>query len=157
MGPTRKRDLTAAVVAAAVVGYLLVTALFRWFPPITVWTGLSLLAVAIAEALWARYVRAKINAGEIGPGPGWLHPLAVARSLMVAKASAWVGALVLGRWVGVLVYLLRLSRLRVAAEDTPGAVVAAISALALVVAALWLQHCCKSPEEPPEHGEGAEG
>ena len=104
MGPTRKRDLTAAVVGAAVVGYLLVVVLYRWFPPITVWTGLSLLAVAIAEALWARYVRAKINDGEIGDGPGLLHPLAVARSLMVAKASAWVGALVaglVGRGAGV--------------------------------------------------------
>ena len=54
MGPTRKRDLTAAVVGAAVVGYLLVITLYRWFPHITVLTGLSLLAVAIAEALWAR-------------------------------------------------------------------------------------------------------
>lgn len=54
MGPTRKRDLTAAVVGAAAVGYLLVAVLYRWFPPITVWTGLSLLAVAVAEALWAR-------------------------------------------------------------------------------------------------------
>ncbi|TXB91909.1 DUF3180 domain-containing protein, partial [Mycobacterium tuberculosis] len=43
MGPTRKRDLTAAVVGAAAVGYLLVAVLYRWFPPITVWTGLSLL------------------------------------------------------------------------------------------------------------------
>ena len=66
MGPTRKRDLTAAVVGTAVVGYLLVVVLYRWFPPITVWTGLSLLAVAIGEALCARYVRAKINDGEIG-------------------------------------------------------------------------------------------
>jgi hypothetical protein len=33
--------------------------------------------------------------------------------------------------------------------------VAAVSALALLVAALWLQHCCKSPQEPPEDGEGA--
>lgn len=39
MGPTRKRDLTAAVVGAAAVGYLLVAVLYRWFPPITVWTG----------------------------------------------------------------------------------------------------------------------
>lgn len=54
MGPTRKRDLTAAVVGAAVLGYLLVNGLYRWFPPITVLTGLSLLAVAIGEALWAR-------------------------------------------------------------------------------------------------------
>ena len=158
MGPTRKRDLTAAVVGAAVLGYALVITLYRWFPPITVWTGLSLLGVAVAEALWARYVRTKINNGEIGDGPGWLHPLSVARSVMIAKASAWMGALVLGWWVGVLVYLLpRRSWLRAAAEDTSGTVVAAVSALALVVAALWLQHCCKSPQEPTEHGEGAEG
>ncbi|WP_074020974.1 DUF3180 domain-containing protein, partial [Mycobacterium intracellulare] len=154
MGPTRKRDLTAAVVGAAVLGYLLVNGLYRWFPPITVLTGLSLLAVAIGEALWARYVRAKIADGEIGPGRGRLHPLAVARSLMVAKASAWVGALMLGWWVGLLVYFLpRRSWLRAAAEDTTGTVVAAISALALVVAALWLQHCCKSPYDPTERGE----
>jgi Protein of unknown function (DUF3180) len=157
MGPTRKRDLTAAVIGAAVIGYLLVVLLYHWFPPITVWTGLSLLAVAVAEALWARNVRAKINDGEIGDGPGWLHPLAVARSLMVAKASAWVGALMLGWWIGVLVYFLpRRSWLRVAAEDTTGTVVAAISALALVIAALWLQHCCKSPGDPGEQGDGAE-
>ncbi len=100
MGPTRRRDLTAAVIGAAVVGYLLVVVLYRWFPPITMWTGVSLLLVAVAEALWARYVRSKIGEGEIGDGPGWLHPLAVARSVMVAKASAWVGALGLGWWGG---------------------------------------------------------
>jgi hypothetical protein len=157
MGPTRKRDLTAAVVGAAVLSFLLITVLYRWFPPITVWTGLSLLAAAIAEALWARYVRAKISEGEIGVGPNWLHPLAVARTVLVAKASAWMGALVLGWWVGVLVYFLpRRSWLRAAAEDTTGTVVAAVSALALLVAALWLQHCCISPQDPPEHGEGAD-
>jgi hypothetical protein len=157
MGPIRKRDLTAAVLGTAVVGFLLVTAVYRWFPPITVWTGLSLFVVGVAEAIWARHVRAKIADGEIGDARGWLHPLAVARSLEVAKASAWVGALVLGWWVGVLVYFLpRRSWLRVAADDTAGTVVAAVSALALLVAALWLQHCCKSPQDPTEHGEGAE-
>jgi len=158
MGPTRKRDLTAAVVGVAVMGYLLVTGLYRWLPPITVWTGISLLAVAIVEALWALYVRSKIDKGDIGDGAGRLHPLAVARTVLVAKASAWMGALVLGWWVGVLVYFLpRRSWLRIAVEDTAGSVVAAVSALALVVAALWLQHCCKSPQDPtePEPGEGA--
>lgn len=156
MGPTRKRDLTAATVLAAVVGYLLVIGLYRWFPPITLWTGVSLLAVAIAEAGWAFYVRAKINEGEIGDGPGWLHPLAVARSVLIAKASAWVGAVVLGWWVGVLAYLWpRRASLRVAGEDTAGAAVAAACALALVFAALWLQHCCKSPQEPPDNADGA--
>ncbi|BDB45355.1 MULTISPECIES: DUF3180 domain-containing protein [Mycobacterium] len=156
MGPTRKRDLTAVAVGAAVVGYLLITVLYRWFPPITLWTGISLLVVAAAEWRWGRFVRTKIDDGEIGDGAGRLHPLAVARSLVVAKASAWVGALVLGWWLGVLVYFLPRRSLRVVAQDTSGAVVAAASALALVVAALWLQHCCKSPPDPPEHGEGAE-
>src|SRR6478609_8278379 len=156
MGPTRKRDLTAATVLGAVVGYMIVVLLYRYFPPIDVWTGVSLLAVAIAEAAWAFYVRAKINDGEIGDARGWLHPLALARSVLIAKASAWVGEHVLRWWIAVLVYLLpRRSTLRVAGEDTAGAAVAAVSALALLIAALWLQHCCKSPQEPPENGEGA--
>jgi hypothetical protein len=156
MGPTRKRDLTAGLALAAVVGYMFVLLLYRYFPPITVWTGLSLLGVAIVEAGWAFYVRAKINDGEIGDARGWLHPLAVARSVLIAKASAWVGALVLGWWIAVLIFLLpRRSTLRVAGEDTLGAAVAAASALALVVAALWLQHCCKSPQEPPDNADGA--
>jgi uncharacterized protein DUF3180 len=155
MGPTRKRDLTAATVLAAIAGYVLVIGLYRFFPPITVWTGLSLLVVGAAEAGWAFYVRAKVNDGKIGPGPGGLHPLAVASSVTTAKASAWVGALVLGWWVGVLVYLIpRRGVMRVAGEDTAGALVAAVSALALVIAALWLQHCCKSPPEPPENPDG---
>jgi hypothetical protein len=79
----------------------------------------------------------------------------------IAKASAWAGALMLGWWVGMLVYLgPRRTELRVAAADLPGAIVAVLSALALVVAALWLQHCCKSPGdespgEPDEHAVGA--
>jgi FAD/FMN-containing dehydrogenase len=92
MGPTRKRDLSAAVLGTAVAGYLLVTATYRWFPPITVWTGSSLLAVGVAEALWGRHVRAKIAEGEIGDGPGWLHPLSVARSLVIAQVLRAVKA-----------------------------------------------------------------
>ena len=151
MGPTRKRDLSAAVAVAAVTGYLLIVGLYRWFPPITALTGISLLGVAVVEAGWGRYVAAKIKDGLIGDGNGRLHPLAVARTVTIAKASAWVGAVVLGWWIGVLGYLLpKRVTLRVASEDTAGSVVAAFSALALIVAALWLQHCCENPEEPPD-------
>jgi len=156
MGPTRKRDLTAAVVGVAILAYLLVHILYRYFPPITAWTGLSLLAVAAIEAAWAVSVRAKIRDGQIGVGGGRLNPLTVARSVVIAKASAWVGALMLGWWIGVLVYLLpRRAELRVAGADTPGAAIAALSALALVVAAMWLQHCCKSPGEPTDDPDAA--
>src|ERR1700739_3906444 len=125
MGQPRRRDVTAATVAVAVIGYLLTIVTYRWFPPITVWTGISLLGVAAAEAAGGRYVRAKINDGEIGDGSGRLHPLAVARTVMIAKASAWVGALVFGWWLGVLAYLLtNRGWLRVAGQDTPGGGVA---------------------------------
>ncbi len=156
MGPTRLRYLAAAAVAAAVVGYISVLLLYRWFPPITVLSGISLLILALPEAGWAFYVRAKINNGEIGIGGGRLDPLWVARSVYIAKASAWVGALMFGWWAGTLCYLLPLrDTLRVAAADTPGAVVAALSGLALGAAALWLQHCCKSPPEPPDGADPA--
>lgn len=64
-----------------------------------------------------------------------LHPLAVARSVVIAKACAWMGGVVLGWWLGVAVYLVpRRSELRVAAQDFPGVAVAALCALALVIA-----------------------
>lgn len=158
MGLTRKRDLAAAAALAAVVGFLAIHGLYRYFPPITLWTGLSLLAVATAEAWWAASVRGRIRDGRVGVGVGRLHPLAVARSVVIAKASAWAGALMLGWWTAVLVYLMpRRSELRVAAADTPGAVVAALSALALVAAALWLQHCCKSPGDETDAEEPLAG
>ena len=158
MGPTRRRDLVAVVVGTAVVSYLLVRVVYRWFPPITGWTGVSLLGVAVAVAGWGFYIRARIRDGEIGVGPGRLHPLAVARSVLIAKASAWMGSVVLGWWLAVVAYLLpRRSALRVAAEDTVGAVVAGFGALALVTAALWLQHCCRSPDDPPENADPTPG
>lgn len=158
MGLTRKRDLVLAAVVTAIVGYLAVRIIYRWFPPIEVWTGVSLLGVAAAVAGWGFYVRARIRDGAVGVGQGRLHPLAVARSVVIAKASAWMGSVVLGWWVAVLVYLLpRRSALRVAAEDTTGAAVAGLCALALVVAAMWLQHCCKSPEDQSQGADAAPG
>ena len=112
---------------------------------------MSLLAVASPWPAGASTSGRQIRDGEIGVGRGRLHPLAVARSVLIAKASAWMGSVVLGWWLAVVAYLLpRRSALRVAADDTAGAVVAGLCALALVTAALWLQHCCRSPDDPPD-------
>ncbi len=158
MGLTRLRDLAAAAALVAVLGFLAIRGLYRYFPPITLWTGLSLLAVAAVEAWWAASVRGRIRDGRVGVGAGRLHPLAVARSVAIAKASAWAGALMLGWWIAVLAYLVpRRAELRVAAADTPGAAVAAVSASALVAAAMWLQHCCKSPGDQADAEESLAG
>ena len=157
MGPTRKRDLTAATVVAArprlSAGDRARTGGFRRSrcgPGCRCWRSRSPRAAG-RSTCGRRSTTARSATGRAGC-IRWRWPA----SVMIAKASAWVGALVLGWWVGVLVYLLpRRGTLRVAGEDTAGAVVAAVSALALLVAALWLQHCCKSPQEPPDNGEGA--
>ena len=134
MGPTRKRDLAAAVVAAAVLGYLLVRVAVPVVPADhgvdrDVAAGRRRSPSPGGASTSAR----RIRDGEIGDGPGRLHPLAVARSVLIAKASAWMGAVVLGWWLAVCAYLLpRRGALRVAAEDTAGAVVAGLCALALV-------------------------
>ncbi|MGY4709736.1 DUF3180 domain-containing protein [Mycolicibacterium sp. CBM1] len=155
MGITRRRDLAAAVIGVAILTWLLMRVLYRHFPPITLWTGLSLLAVAAVETAWAVSVRTRIRNGEIGVGAGRLHPLAVARSVVIAKASAWVGALMAGWWIGILVYLWPRRAEQVAGSFIPGTGVAALSALALVAAALWLEHCCKSPGDPADNADAA--
>src|SRR5690606_41529742 len=97
MGPTRLRYLAAAAVAAAVVGYITVLLLYRWFPPITVLSGISMLILALPAAGWAFYVRAKINNGESGSGGGPLDPVWVLPSVYIAHASAWAGRWVVGQ------------------------------------------------------------
>lgn len=150
MGPTRIRDLLITGVITVILGYFFVSAAYGSLPPIPLLAGVSLLVLAIAEGGWALYIRNKVGDGEIGVGTGRLPALVVARSVVVAKASAWLGTLMAGWWMAMLVYVLpRRGHLAAAAADTLGVVIATGCALALVVAGLWLQHCCKSPPDPP--------
>lgn len=148
MGPTRKRDVAAAAAVVAIISYLAVPLLYRWFPPITVDRDIAAGGRDRRAGLGPLRRREDRRRSDRRRSRR-LHPLAVARTVVVAKASAWMGALVLGFWLGVLGYLLpRRSTLHVADQDTGGAVVAAASALALLIAALWLQNRCKSPHDP---------
>lgn len=150
MGTTRIRDLLIVGVATAILCYLFVLAAYGSLPPIPLLAGVSLLVLAVGEGGWAFYIRDKVNDGQIGAGTGRLPALVVARSVVVAKASAWLGTLMTGWWMAMLVYVLpRRAHLAAAAADTLGVLIATGCALALVVAGLWLQHCCKSPPDPP--------
>ena len=130
MGLTRKRDLAAVAAAVAVIGYLAIHVLYRYFPPITLWTGLSLLAVAAVEAGWAVSVRGRIREGRIGVGRGafipWWRRAPRGRQGLRLGGSRDAG--LVGRRVRIPV--VRRAELAVAAADFPGAVVAAVSALA---------------------------
>lgn len=145
MKPTRIRELAATFVVVAVVVYLLVKLAYSAMPALPPLAGVTLLVLAAIEAVLGFALKARI---ERRPGTKPVEPLAAARAVALAKASAVAGAVMGGAWLGLLGYLLpRRTVLAAAAGDTPGAVVGLACALALVAAALWLQHCCRAPSD----------
>jgi hypothetical protein len=153
---TRIRDLLALAVLAAIVAWLLVRTMYGSLPPIPVYAGASLYPVAIIEVILAFMIRSRVGKHEIGEGPGRLHPITAARAVALAKASALVGAASAGVWVGFLLYLVpQRGVVQAATDDTSGVLVGALAGIALAAAALWLEYCCRTPEDPDEPNEPA--
>jgi uncharacterized protein (DUF983 family) len=151
MKPTKILDLTANVLVAAVVAWIATRWAYSSFPPITVIAGTSLYPVAVLEAVLAFVIRTRVGDRRIGDGPKQMHPITAARAVALAKASAQVGSLAAGVWLGFLIWVLpQRSTLHAAASDTPGVIVGLIAGLLLVAAALWLEYCCRAPSEPPD-------
>jgi Protein of unknown function (DUF3180) len=145
MKPTRIPELAATLVVVAVVVYLLVRLAYEALPALPTLAGVTLLVLAAIEVVLGFALKARI---ERRPGTKPVEPLVAARAVALAKASAVAGAVMGGVWLGMLGYLLpRRTELAAAADDTPGAVVGLACALALVAAALWLQHCCRTPSD----------
>jgi hypothetical protein len=143
---TRARDLIAATVIAAVLVNLLLQLSYGEMPTLPQPAGTTLLVFAIAEVVLGNTLRARI---QQRPGSRPVQALTAAKAVIVAKASSLAGAVTAGGWLGVLAYVLPLrSRLASAASDTVTASIGVICAAALVAAALWLEHCCRTPDEP---------
>jgi hypothetical protein len=146
--PTRLRDLAAIAVVAAALSWLAVRQYYGDLPRLHWFVPLSLALLAFVEVLAGSQLRARIRRR---PGTEPVHPLVAARSVALAKASAIVGAAMLGVWAGVLIYTLpRLGYLAAAGDDTRTAVVGVVAAAALTAAALWLEFCCRTPKPPDD-------
>jgi hypothetical protein len=149
--PTRILDLVGNVVVAAVIVWTLTRMAYGSFPPISVYAGASLYPVAAIEVALAFVIRSRINDQEIGNGSHQLHPITAARAMALAKASAQVGSLAAGVWLGFLFWVFpQRGTLRAAAADSPGAIVGLLAGLLLVAAALWLEYCCRAPDDPTD-------
>lgn len=150
MTVTRGRDLVAAGVAAAVVVHLLVRLAYGSLPAIPALAGITLGVLGVAEAIAGSALRARI---ERRPGTVPVEPLVAARAVLVAKASAVAGAIMAGAWAGLLAYVLpRSGEIAAAADDTAGAAIGLGCALLLVGGALWLERCCRTPDDPEQKG-----
>lgn len=151
---TRARDLAAVAVIAAVGAHLVLLVGYGAVPPLPVLASLPLLALAVVEAAFGYGLRRRIQGGRIQGGriqgkrdAAPPDPLTAARAVALAKASSVLGALMGGAWLGVVTFLLpRRTDLRAAAADLPAAVVGVLCGAALVAAALWLEHCCRTPD-----------
>jgi FtsH-binding integral membrane protein len=148
---TRIRDLAWAAVIAGVFTYLAVQLFYGDLPPLPTLAGVTLLVLAIVELVFGFSLRSRIR-GERGSPPP--QPLTAARAVALAKASSLLGAIMLGAWAGVLGYLLPLrAEIDDAGHDVPAGVVGMVCAAALIGAALWLEHCCRTPDNPDDDRE----
>lgn len=169
MRPVRRRDLLVVAVGLALGAWLLVRAGYGSLPPFDWWLPVPLGVLAVAEALGARTLRTRLAADrERRSGSGRavpveaappVEPMLVARLVVLAQASAYVGAVFAGCWAGLLLYTVpALGRLSVASGDTITGVLGVVLSAALVAAALWLEHECKVPpsrdDEAPGRGSG---
>src|SRR5262245_7394033 len=143
---TRARDLVGTGVFTGVLVYLGIRLIYGELPPLPTFAGITLLVLAIVEAALGGSLRSRIRNPERAERP--LQPLTAARAVALAKASSLLGAIMLGAWLGVLVYLLPLrDELNAAADDLPSAIVGAVCSALLIAAALWLEYCCRTPHD----------
>jgi hypothetical protein len=168
MTPVRRRDLAVLALGLAVASWLLVRTWYGELPPLHWWLPIPLAVLAVAEALGARTLRARLadlreaRGAHARPGAAPparpvrpVEPMLVARLAVLAQASAYVGAVFAGIWVGVLAHVgPAVRRLQAAGSDTVTASVGIVCAAALVAAALWLESVCRVPPEEDGPNEG---
>jgi hypothetical protein len=152
---TRARDLVAVGLVAAVAVYLVVRLTYGDLPPLPTLAGLPLLVLGVVEVVLGVSLRNRIR----DPGQGRpVQPLTAARAVALAKASSLLGAIMLGTWLAVLGYLLPLRlELDAAAQDLPSAILGSLCSAALIAAALWLEHCCRTPRDQDDQRSSERG
>lgn len=152
--PTRYRDLLGIAVVAAILGNLVVRLAYSTLPGFPAAAGITVGVLGLAEIGGAVVLRRRIERrGGLPPVPA----LVAARAVLLAKASSVGGALIAGLWTGVLAHTLpRAAVVVAAASDSVAAGIGLVCALVLVGGGLWLEYCCRAPDDP-EDGSGSSG
>ncbi|HEX5497318.1 MAG TPA: DUF3180 domain-containing protein [Mycobacteriales bacterium] len=147
MTATRIRDLVAIALVTGLLSWVVVRRWYGSFPELTWYVPISLGVLAWVELVAGYQLRARIRRRR-GARP--VNPLVAARMLALAKASSLVGAGMTGVWAGLMIYVVpRLDFLAAASGDTATSSVGVVCSAGLTAAALWLEHCCRTPD-PPE-------
>jgi hypothetical protein len=138
MTPTRVWTLVIIAAVCAIISWLLLRQVYSVLPALP-WTGVpALLLLAAGEAWSGRSLRARMR-GRGRP----VHPIAVARMAALAKATSLAAACVGG-----------LAAYRADAYASAGTFV---SAVVLILAALYLENGCRVPAQKDGPGEPPAG
>ncbi|GAA3298768.1 DUF3180 domain-containing protein [Streptomyces cinereospinus] len=109
-------------------------------------------AVLLATAL---SLRARLRAQrERRPGAKGVDPLMAARAVVFGQASALVAALVAGMYGGTGVFLLESLDIPARRDQAIYAGCSVVAGIAVIAAALFLEHVCKLPEDDETTGTG---
>ncbi|GAA3696573.1 hypothetical protein GCM10022224_072850 [Nonomuraea antimicrobica] len=141
------------------VGILVVVALLTWAAirpvysglPVMPWTAIpTVLLLALGEAYSGWATKARIARK---PHTKPVEPLSVARLAALAKASAYAGALFGGIFAGFALYTVQMLDRATPRGEFFVAAGSFVSCVALVCAALYLEHSCRIPKGRDEHDE----
>lgn len=157
MTPTQPRALLGLGIACAAVTWLLLVRLYSSLPPLPWTPALTLLLLAIVEGRSGYLLRRRIAGrgpaslnGDGRRGPKPLHPIGIARTAAIAKASALAATVIAGLAGGFVVDLVRSLGQPIPRQDTFAALGILASAVILAVAAVYLERSCRVPPDPDQ-------
>jgi hypothetical protein len=150
MQMTRPATLAGIFALCALGAWLAVRVTFTSLPLLPIGPIPVLVALALGEGLVGRNVRGRITGRIVGKP---LAPIAVTRLVALAKASSAAGAAIAGLLAGYLAYVLGQLDKTIPARDARVAGITFACALALVIAALYLERCCQAPKPPEDDDE----
>ena len=150
MQPTKQWALLAIAAVCAALAWIVIKFTFADLAPLP-WTAVpALILLAIGEFGFGRNLAQRLHGPPDGrPGAKPIQPMAIPRVVALAKASSAAAAAIGGLAFGFLVYTIPLLDKPVPGHDALAAAATMLAALALVLAALYLERACRAPE-PPE-------
>jgi hypothetical protein len=142
MTPTRVWTLVIIAAVCAIISWLLLRQVYSVLPALP-WTGVpALLLLAAGEAWSGRSLRGRLR-GRGRP----VHPIAVARMAALAKATSLAAACVGGVAAGFLLFVAPSLDKAAYRADAYASAGTFVSAVVLILAALYLENGCRVPTQ----------